>query len=165
MTTSLTNIQIPDKSIMDIWGRQAYLGNAFYLPHAGKALGGTSEVIVGVISVPTTTTMGVFLSSRLVYSSTADVINFKFYKGPTVSVNGSATVPVNARTGFAIASIADCFLAPTVTVNGTLITAMSTLAPSAGNLLVVDPGTKLLITAQAVSGTPTAFIQLGWYEI
>lgn len=173
MTTSLTAVQIPDKSIMDLFGRQAYLGNAFYLPHTGKALASTAETTVGVISVPSVASqlsshnpaLSVFISSRSVFSSTTDSIIFRFYKGPTVTVNGSATTPVNARTGTTTASVASCYFAPTVTVNGTLITAQSTFQPEIGDLIVVDPGTNLLITAQAIANTPTAFVQLGWYEI
>ncbi len=167
MTTPLTNTQIPDKSIMDIWGRQTYLGNTFVLPQDGKALTNTVETPVAYLKNPATSDKSLFVfASRL--SSDLNPVQVRFYLASTVNVIGTATGAINVRTGSANTSVALGYLASTFTSNGTQLTVLpaTTYGLSSDVLVILDPGTTLLATGKQIgAGTSNVYVQLAWYEI
>lgn len=159
--------QIAEKSILDLFGRQTYLGNSFCLPQNGFALSDTSEKNIGYISNPSGSGKALFIFGRKAFSDSV-VTPVRYYFNPTVTVPSTATTAVNLRTGLATTSVALCYRTPTtVTVKGTLLYVVpaSTTNLSSETLIVVDPGTSLLITAQAPSGTPTIYYEVCWFEI
>jgi hypothetical protein len=113
MTTPLTDRQIPDKSILDINGRQTYLGNTFILPINGTNLLDNNEHPVALISNPASSQKALFLFARKVDSS--DTTFVRFYSTPTVTNPGGQTMAVNMRTGSANTSISTCYLNPALT--------------------------------------------------
>lgn len=167
MAIPITNTQTPDYSIMDINGRQTYLGNTFALPNAGKALANTNETPSVVITNPAGSGKSLFLFSTGLYSDLNPVL-IRLYSNPVLNSAGAATVARPMRSGSAFTSVSVCYLASTITSNGTLITAFP--APSYGlqlNVLyIVDPGNSVLLTAQqAAVGTSNVYIENVWYEI
>lgn len=167
MSAPLTQTQIPNHSILDINGRQTYLGNSFVLPNAGTSLTDTNPHPLVVIKNPAGSGKSIFLFNRKL-STDLNVVLIKFYANPTTNVLGSATAAVNLRSGATTTSIAQCYLGATITSNGTLLTVVpaSTYGFSSDLLYVIDPGNSILITGtQETAGTTTAISENAWYEI
>lgn len=167
MGAPLTQTQLPLESILDINGKQTYLGNAFSLPAAGTSLANTSETPLIVIKNPAGSGRSIFIFSRS-YSSNLNPVIFRTYLTPIINVAGSTTSALNMRTGATQTSISTCYEGATISSNGTLFDANSA-SPSLvliTPIIVIDQGSTILITGQqAASGTSTAIAQLGWYEI
>lgn len=167
MSAPLTITQVAEKSILDLAGRQTYLGNGFILPTGGTSVANTNETPVGLIINPAGSGKSLFLFNRKL-STNNNMMLFRFYLDGTVNSAGSATVALNLRSGATTASVAQCYLTPTMTANGTLLTtipAQTTMMVSE-ILYILDPGHNLLITAQqAGAGTTIALAQNAWYEI
>lgn len=167
MSAPLTPTQLPMDSILDINGRQTYLGNSFILPNAGTSLSTTNETPLCLIKNPAGSGKSIFLSSRRMLSSNIAVL-FQFYLNPTVNVLGSATGALNMRSGATTASISLCYLGMTITSNGTLLSALAagTTTVVMDALYILDPGANLLVTGKQLSaGTSTAISGNVWYEI
>lgn len=164
-----TNRQVPDAAIMDLFGKQAYLGNQFVVSGA-IALGDTSEDNFLYISNAAANTKALFSPMRsFTVSDPTIAVTFRIYANPTVVAAGSIVIPVNCRLANPLTSVSVCRTAPTASTKGTLI---STLVVSGGALqavsnlmLIVDPGKSLLVTAQAASGTPGIAGEAVWWEI
>ncbi len=167
MSAPLTQTQIPSDSILDLFGRQTYLGNSFILPAAGTSIANTVETPICVIQNPSGSGKSLFLFSRVITSNNNPVIA-RYYKNATVNVAGSATVALNLRTGATTVSVSVCYLGATITANGTLMQTLpsSTFGIRSDTLLIIDPNTSLLITAQqAAGGTSLIIPDNAWYEI
>ncbi len=167
MSAPLTQTQIPNDSILDINGRQTYLGNSFTLPATGTSLANTVETPICVLKNPAGSGKSLFLFNGKV-STDLNPLILRYYKNPVLNVPGSTTVPLNLRTGATTTSISLCYLGATITSNGTLLALVQ--ATTSGNsiigLTIIDPGTSILITAQqAAVGTSIAVAQNAWYEI
>lgn len=171
-----TNRQVPDHSIFDAYNKQVYLGNGYSLP-ATLSLSGTSETLLYLIKNPAITTsafpasyQSLFINLRR-YASSAQQVIIKTYYGPTISTTSTAATPVNLRSGSLNTSVSLCYLNGqfTVSANGTLISNLGCDGvdhPSEDSqLLVLDPGKNLLITATAVSATTSLIAGVSWYEL
>ncbi len=167
MGAPLTSKQLPLNAIMDINGTQTYLGNSFALAAAGKSLANTVEAPAIVVTNPANSGKSLFIFVRA-FSSNLNPVVFRTYLAPTLNVAGTATVPLNMRTGATQTSVSVCYEAASITANGTLLDvyAGGTNSFLPTPLLVIDQGTSILITAQQnVAGTSLAYAQLAWYEI
>jgi hypothetical protein len=169
MGAPLTQTQLPLESILDLNGKQTYLGNAFILPQNGKQLTDTSEHPIMYISNPAGSGKSLFMYQRKYGTDNNNAI-LRFYFNPTINALNSATVPVNLRTSATQTSVSNCYLSSTITSNGTLFKSISiTVYTIDANLLfIIDPGTSYLITAQQVSGSSgnsDIYIENTWYEI
>jgi hypothetical protein len=167
MAAPLTQNQLPLDAILDIFGKQTYLGNTFTLPNAGTSLTDGTETPLVVIRNPSTNTKSLFVFDRKV-STNNNPVTVKMYKNCTINSAGSATTPVNLRLGSTTASIAQCYLGATITANGTLMTAVpGTIYGLRSDLLVViDPGTNILLTGTQVgAGTTLVIAGNAWYEL
>lgn len=167
--TPLTNTQIPDKSLLDINGRQTYLGNSFILPLNGKSLSDTSEHPILLIENPGSSDKSLFLFSRKVSSDNNNIL-MRFYSGPTITSAGTPTTALNLRSGSQNTSIAQCYLSPTIASNGAFLANLPATVYSITSdvLFILDPGTTFLITGQQFSGSSgssNAFSENIWYEI
>ena len=113
-----TQSQVPDNSILDINGKQTYLGNTFILPINGLTLSSADEVPVALIENPAL--RNPFLYTR---SATADALAvLRYYFNPTVTSPGTPTTPVNLRPASSNTSASLCYITPTTfTSNGTFI--------------------------------------------
>lgn len=113
MTSSLNNgNQIAEKSILDIFGRQTYLGNSFFLPVGGITLASATEFPLALISCPSTASKALFLNRLAISASGATTI--KSYLGATATYTGPAVVPGKERPGIAATSVAACYFNPVV---------------------------------------------------
>ena len=169
MANPLNQNQIPNNSIMDINGRQTYLGNSFVLPQNGKSLSNTTETPLTIISNPASSGKSLFLFSRKI-STDNNNIYVRFYLNPTVNVAGSTTTALNLRTGSSTASVSNCYLGSTITSNGTFIATLPATVYSITSevLFILDPGATMLITGQQFSGSSGSsniFVENIWYEI
>lgn len=165
--TPLNSKQTPNDSILDINGRQAYLGNTFVLPMPGKSLTDTVETVLALISNPATSTKAFFVFSRKV-STDNNGVTFRTYLDPVINVAGSETVPQNLRPSYGTVSVSDCYLASTVTDEGDLLGAVSAgqQGLDLSTMIILDPGDSLLVTGQQnEAGTTNAFLELCWYEL
>jgi len=92
--TPITANQVPDHSILDINGKQTYLGNGYILPAPpnGFTLSGTAEVPIALIRNPVTSGAGkaLFLYQRKLASTDTTIV--RFYSNPTVSNIGIQTI-------------------------------------------------------------------------
>ena len=164
--TPLNQYQIPDKSIMDIFGRQNYLGNDWTGPF-NKSLTNTSEVPVALIKNPVNSGKSLFFYEKKVTSDSQNVYT-RFYFDPTVTSTGSATTNVCHRPGYGTSSVALSYLSPTIASNGTFVsTLLATIYVISSEVLyIIDPGHSLLVTGQQqTAGTSNLFLNLNWYEI
>lgn len=167
MATVLTTTQIPNDSILDINGRQTYLGNTFVLPMPGFSLTDTAAHPIAVIKNVAGSGKAFFLFNRNLVCDNNPVV-VSFYLNPVLNVPGSTTTAVNVRSGSSTTSVSTCYLGASITSNGTLVSALScsTLGSSSNVLFVIDPGTSMLVVAQqAGAGTTNVFTENVWYEI
>lgn len=167
MSAPLTQTQVSTDSILDLNGKQTYLGNSFTLPAAGTSLTNTSETPITLIKNPVGSGKSLFIFNRVVVTNNNPVLA-RYYLNPTINAAGSATVPLNLRSGANTVSVSLCYLGMTITSNGTLLETLpaSQYGIRSDVLLVIDPGTNLLITAQqAGAGTTLVVPENAWYEI
>ena len=167
MAAPLTQTQLPMEAILDIFGKQNYLGNSFILPNPGTSLGDTSETPMALIKNPSGSGKSLFIFNKKVTTDNNNVL-VKFYFNPTPNVLGATTTPINVRTGATSVSISRCYLASTITSNGTYVATIPALALLVNSdlLYIIDPGASFLITGTQVSmGTTTIFAEIAWYEI
>jgi hypothetical protein len=159
--------QLPLDAILDINGKQTYLGNTFLLPAAGLVLADTSEDPISLIVNPVGSGKSLFFFSRTVTTNNNNVI-LNYYFNPVPNVLGSPTTAINLRTSSTTASIAKAYLGSTVTSTGTLFNSLLATVYLIGSdlLFIVDPGSSVLITGKQVgSGSTTVYSENVWYEI
>lgn len=165
--------QIPDKSILDAYYRQTYLGNA-YIATVASSLSDTSEHGLILIENPAVSQLpgkAIFVNLRR-FSSSAEQVLIKTYINPTVNSTSTAYVPNNLRPASPNTSISATYAAGqfSTSANGTLISAIGCAADDYvvqdNQLLVIlDPGQSLLITATALADTTSLDADISWYEI
>jgi hypothetical protein len=165
-----TQSQVPDNSILDINGRQTYLGNTFILPINGQTLDSADEVTVALIQNPATNKKSIFLYTR---SATADALAvLRYYFNPTIVTTGTPTTPVNLRSASSTVSSTLCYLTPTTSANGTFFSTVGTevtIEVTNNVLVILDPGQSLLITAQSptwsMGNNVLVYSENVWYEL
>lgn len=172
--TPATNRQVPDHSIMDVFGKQTYLGNTFAAATGFVAIG-TSEAPLLYIACPAQNTAAfsnakaLFCSIKnlLCYDTTmATGLIYRVYLSAATISGGTPFTPVQMRPANANASLATVLVSPTVGSNGTLIAAYSVgfESPEMGSdLIILDAGKNMLITAQASAASMGA-ANLSWNE-
>jgi len=170
MALKLTREQIPDNSILDLNNKQTYLGNTFVASVPTTLTVGTTETPVMLLSNPATNLVSMFNFIRKMSCLTASQsIVFKVYANPTVTTAGTVITPVNLRINSASpASQMSVSYSPTISANGTVMTALPSLAFAANVsnvLLMVDPGNSLLVTATASAAATALEIEQIWYEL
>lgn len=169
-----TNRQIANDSILDHFGRQAYLCNRWNYILAVTAAG-TSEVAQILIANPAVTVsafpasyVSLFVDLRSLVGVTASSNNIvRSYLNPTVSAAGSAAVAINSRTGATNSGVAVITSGPTISANGTLVEILAAGAytyVSSNGLFILDPGNSLLITVQSATSAVTN-VAVGYYEL
>jgi hypothetical protein len=174
-----TNKQVPEHAIMDLLGKQPYLGNQFMAGSNSAALSGTAEVPVLYIACPSAVAQGVgvfqnakgiFCSLLRLYcadQSEATGIVYRIYFAAATISGGTPIVPINMRQANPNASVASVLLSPTVGSKGTFVYsyAVGFESPAtARELTIIDPGMNMLITAQP-SASSTGIVDLSWYEL
>lgn len=160
--------QIPENAILDLNGRQAYLGNAYVFPSpaSGFTLADTTEHPIMLLINPLTSGKSIFMFSRNV--SATDTALVRYYADPTVTSAGTPTTIINTRIGASSTSVATAHNSPTIASNGTFIdvVGVEALLESENTVLfILDPGHTLLMTAESPPGDAVVFQQLFWYEI
>lgn len=167
MSAPLTKTQIAENSILDLNGRQTYLGNSFTLPMPGATLTDGTETPIAVIRNVAGSGKSLFFMQQIV-STDANNCLVRFYLNPTLNVPGSTTSARGLRSGSTTASISTCYLGATITANGTLLYALPADASGTEStvLYVLDPGDTLLMTAEQPTVTTTnVYVMNAWYEI
>lgn len=173
----MTQNQVPDKSILDRFDRQTYLGNAFIVP-VEVDLSDTSEVPCLMITNPVVTSVAaptaqkaIFLNLRRVSSSAQQAV-IKTYVNPTVTSTGTTSTPTNLRPASSNVSIAKFYAAGefAVSANGTLVSALGIATDSISVtdntlLIILDPGQTVMVTATALDDGTTIDLDFSWYEL
>lgn len=167
MTTpfpKVNSMQSAENSILDYFYRQVYLGNGFILANLAS-LADTNEHNEILISNPSTNSKSLFFFINRLGASGA--VTSRIYYNPTVSANGTPTIPINLRPAYSTLSSALSFTAPTISAVGTNID--TTVCGGAENeskkMIIIDPGFSILVTLQATTATITVNQELIWYEI
>lgn len=164
-----TNRQVPDQAIMDLFGKQAYLGNQFVASTGAVALADTSEAAILYLANAATNSKALFNSARSVFNEDpTNLVTFRVYFNPTTVTSGSAITPVNCRPANPLTSVSACKKSVSVSTKGTFVMGMTDLSSFGwrdDTLLIIDPGQSMLITAQGAAGTPTVFIDAVWWEL
>ena len=161
--------QVPDHSIMDLFGKQCYLGNAFTLSNAELSLPTTAETNLVYISNPGTSKKSLFINLRRV-SSSLQPVDIRYYLNPTITVNGSAATPLNLRPANSNVSVSSCFTSPTSSAFGTLIETLGCpqsyyVVSDSSLLFILDPGNSMLMTGSAQTATTNINSDISWYEL
>lgn len=172
--------QMPDRSIMDYYNRQRYLGNQFVYGMNGYSPGSTSETNAFIIQNPTANgqtsvtgiygrqTIGLFLDYRKVCCTTAsEEIVAKFYLNPNFT-GGTSETAINSRVASPTASVMNLLLSPTVSAKGTFIDSLESnpfVLCESRLLYILDPGNSILMTITAASSGTTLNSLFSWYEI
>lgn len=174
--TPATNKQVPDHAILDYYNKQVYLGNQFILDTGVVTFTGTTEVPFIYMANPAVSTAAapnyVSLFNKLQRLFCNDIagltgVVYKIYINPTGVSGGSAITPYNNRIASTNSSVATILKSPTVVSNGTNIATFTVgyTAPLVDtNMLIIDPGKSILITAKPTA-TTTGTGLLSWYEI
>jgi hypothetical protein len=171
--------QEPGQAILDYYNRQTYLENSFVYGQAGFSVSGTSETNLLLISNPAANfsppssfkaqNIGLFLGYRkLICETASQTALLNFYLNPTVTGAGTPQTPVNARLASSQTSLMSIATAPTTSSKGTYIDSLFSggqVNSISELLLILDPGSSLLVTA-TVSQTATNIVyQMAWYEL
>ena len=177
--TPASNRQVPDHSIMDLFGKQAYLGNQFLSGSGVVALADAAEHPVLSIACPDQATQGVgafpntkalFINLRQMFCNDATGLTgivYRVYVNATTLAAGTVKVPVNARPANSLTSIAVVRASPTAAGNGTLAGTYSVgfgICQELDALLILDAGQNMLITAQGTAAS-SAIVDASWYEL
>src|ERR1700677_1561152 len=165
-----TPSQVPENAILDINGKQTYLGNSFILPLNGLLLTSADETTAALIENPATSKKSLFLFTR---SATADAeAVLRYYFNPTVVTPGTPTTPINLRPASFNTSSSLCYLTPTTSSNGTFFSTVGTEVTTevlSNIIFILDPGQSLLITAQSPTWSEgndvLVYSENVWYEI
>lgn len=105
--------QIAEKSILDLFGRQTYLGNSFILPIGALAFNSATETPFALISCPSTAAKGLFLNYQKLSATNQATVSA--YYSATATYAGPSVTPLKARPGLTATSIAACSLNPVMT--------------------------------------------------
>jgi hypothetical protein len=163
-----TSVQVAENSILDLNGKQSYLGNSFILPQNSIAITTENETPIILIVNPSSNTKSLFIFTKKFYGDN-NACAIRTYYNPTVTSTGSATPAVNTRTGSTTTSVAKCYLGASVSSNGTFVsTLLSTefTQNTSAIVQIIDPGTSFFLTAQqSASGTTSLFGEISWYEL
>lgn len=164
---------VPEKAILDLFGRQTYLGNAFNVSTQANPIGSTSETALALFQNPASNTKSMFVFVRR-FQLIANAANvncvFRTYQNPTITSLGTPVTPVNMRTNPNLPpSTIRVFSGTTVSSNGTFlseVTTTSTANPFDSNILsIVDPGGLFYLTALASNLNANVGFQIVWFEI
>lgn len=163
--------QISEKSILDQFNKQTYLGNSYSVPVINVNLTTSGETNVVLLENPSTNTKALFVNLRR-YSSSAEQCLVKVYVNCTVSTTSTATTPVNLRPASANTSSAEVYENGqfTTSANGTSITSLGCPADyyitlDSTLLIILDPGQNLLITSTATTANTLFNADISWYEL
>ena len=165
-----TKNQIPDNSILDYFNKQVYLGQQFQVSTNTVSLTGTTEVPFVYFLCQAGQALSLFHAQEqfgMNDPSGATAIIYRAYLNPTGISGGSTLTPINLRSGDATPSIATVKLSPTATTKGNLIATYTVgwgVSFIETSLVIVDPGTSILFTAQP-TGTTTGLANFTWYEL
>lgn len=169
MSIALTPPQVAEKSILDYYNRQTYLGNQFIYSINNTSIGSTSETPILLLSNPSTDKVSLFHGLRKLTSLTAgQSAVFRFYTGATISSAGTPVTPINLKTGSTALSQAAVTVNPTASSFGTFIAllASESFVPNASDLLfIIDPGFSMLVTVQVSLAATMVASELSWYEL
>lgn len=161
-----SSVQTPDHAILDFYNKQTYLGNEYSMPVGPIVLATTFETPITLIENVLGAKKSSFQSVRK-FNSTAAVV-FRFYFNATITATGVPVTPVNLRPASGFSAISKCFTSPTATSFGTLIDSygngLDTTVES-DIMLILDPGTNLICTAQATTASTSVFSINIFYEI
>jgi hypothetical protein len=173
--TTLTNTQIPDKAILDTFGRQTYLGNSYLIStNVVNIVSANTETPLLIITNPAANShprsIALFQAVRKLSQasnvSSATTI-FRFYLNPTLTGGGTPLTPGNLRTGSTNTSIATAGVSPTTSSNGTYIAAFPVNYQEIDSsvLFIIDPGSAMLLTATTDTGNTKVVAELSWWEL
>lgn len=173
--TPATNRQVPDHSIMDAFNKQTYLGNQFIYSLNTESLA-TTETPFILLQNPAVAGSGfpsgyqaLFVNLlKMVCLTASQNAVMRVYLNPTFSVAGTPATAIQARPASPTASISILTIAPTVSINGSLVNVLSSqpgISDSSALMVVLDPGQNLLITTQTSSNTTFIAPTIGWYQL
>jgi len=164
------NTNAPDNSILDINGRQTYLGNTFSFTTT-TTFGNTTEEPSFLIVNNSSNKKAIYCDLRRLICLNSMYVIFRLYFNPTITSMGTTSTVLNLRPGSANTSISSVFTPGNFTVssNGMYHSTLSSsnFSPDVSQtLIILDPGQSLLITSQAGESSPIpAAAELVWYEI
>lgn len=162
-----TSAQVPERSIMDYYNKQVYLGNQF-IRAASVTPGATSEVLLYLLSNASTTKSLFQAHKKLITVTSAQTAIMRFYLNPTITGAGTPVTPTNLRIANTNASVATLATGPSASANGTLICSLSStpsVPDSSEVMTILDPGQSLLITCQPSSNGTVILTEFSWYEL
>jgi hypothetical protein len=93
--------QTPDLGILDLNGRQLYLGNSFIAGTKSGSIGSTSETTYFLMNNPSSSkaSMVVFVKKMEVLVTTSAIATFRYYNNPTIAAASVQTVHFVADSG------------------------------------------------------------------
>ena len=179
MAQIITSNQTAEKSILDLNGRQTYLGNGYIcsLNVLTIASSATETPVMYIVNPSSNSnqgasgqSLGLFLTTKKM-SEASNVASattiFKYYGNPTVTVNGSALTINSLRPALGTSSKMNAYKSPSVSDNGTFIAAFAVNYQQIDSqvLNILDPGTSTLITANSDTANTEIILELVWFEI
>jgi hypothetical protein len=163
MSLVLSPNQIPEKSILDHFDRQSYLGTVFTLP-VSLTLSNTAETPIALFK-----SLGMNLKAMFFNFKKVSGVNvtFRFYANPTITSNGTVATPINTRPASPITSTNGIYTAPSVSMNGKLMSQLYSTGQTVidSELFIFDASQNLLVTAQAVTSSTPIYTTFSWYEL
>lgn len=154
---ALYEMQIPAESILDLNGRQTYLGNSFVAATDAITLAASGvEYPILVLKNPSVNKKAGFVTKQMLscLTSSGNVV-FKFYKTPTLGSSAGEVdlVETNLRLGSGTAAVLEAIQTPEV--SGTFEVQKITT--------VADVGKSLNNTYFLINSVNPAYIQKGFY--
>lgn len=152
-----TQNQVPDKSILDLNGRQAYMGNSYAAATKDVANAGTVEVPVLTLVGGSSIGLASFIQKIKVSTMTAAQSGIvRVYAAPTL-VTGAAVNTRNMRIGQANNSSLSVNLVTSASNNGQLIDSVafgSSIPAILDSLKILESGQRILVTVQTTGAAP-----------
>lgn len=135
MSFAVPPTQIPDKAILDLFGRQAYLGNEFSASSGYVTQPTITENPYLYLKNPSTNTKSAFIHKlEWTFGGSVGLVLGRSYLNPTVSSNGLSTSPVNARPSSGVSSTISSFTSPVIAAGTKQTSTITTVADVAGSL-------------------------------
>jgi hypothetical protein len=134
MPTPITQFQIPDHSILDINGKQTYLGNTYGVSSRITLAAALTEVPFMILQNPLGNTKSLFSFTRRVSCITfSGEVNYNMYLNPILVTAGITINPVNLRPSSGNNSSMIASINPIVT-GAAEVQTITTVADVAGSL-------------------------------
>jgi hypothetical protein len=130
-----TQSQVPDNSILDLNGKQIYLGNSYTASSGLLTVNPSVETTMLYLVNPATSKKSLFCyRQELSSAATSGIAVGRSYTNPSISANGAAALTNNLRPASTSSSVSNAYIMPTPATQTQQVSTITTVADVSGSL-------------------------------